>query len=126
MLNSRHQCFNKMMEKMVILGIFIMVGVVSLKAKDIPCPKNTSRFRAFPFENVEKRSFYYECLKNDNVAALKTCKRGQTYNSEHGECVVDDKISDNEDFCECGDNEHVCGEMYTCPICKNEEKEACK
>ena len=98
MLNSRPWCFNKIMEKIRLLCILIIVGVESLNAKDIPCPKNTSRFRAFPFESVEKRSFYYECLKNDNVAALKTCKRGQTYNSEYGECVVDDKISDNEDF----------------------------
>ena len=35
----------------------------------------------------------------------------------------DTEISDNEDYCECKEEDsHECGERYTCPICKREEK----
>lgn len=79
------------MTRLVSVTIFIILNTISISATSISCPRHIRKFQAYPYNDVEKRLFFYDCSKGENVAQLRKCEDGKIYNSGLEKCIDNDR-----------------------------------
>ena len=82
----------KFCNNQILLFIPVSMFCIALSSPEkIRCPRNIKVFAAFPFNELSKRHYYYECDENKE-AILKSCNNGEIYNPELEACDVSDDL----------------------------------